>query len=257
MDKEQQRIDELLERYLGLLDEYTQLRDELSKVQGSIYQNIARANFAGERGMRYGQDHYDERMRALRVLSIEVEESGVPVYSMVNVNKASDGQSVSPAKDDADEDSEAQHGSSSNDDSTSTHQKDTTNTEDENQQTKTDTDSGESHGQEDEKPQGKKEKEKRRHDPLHWFGLFAPTTLRTAQAQSIEAVEHSIMRLASVNAEMASVEIEVRRARKRRTKAIAATAAAKEAEKVDVEDLAMSAARLAVQQDRARHVEAT
>ena len=66
----QQQIDELLERYLGILDEYSKLREELSRLQSGVYQNIARANFAGERGMRYGQDHYDERMRALRVLNI-------------------------------------------------------------------------------------------------------------------------------------------------------------------------------------------
>ena len=65
---QQQHIDALLERYLGLLDEYTQLRKSLSQIQSNVYQNIARANFAGERGMRYGQDHYDERMQAIRLL---------------------------------------------------------------------------------------------------------------------------------------------------------------------------------------------
>ncbi|EEU43278.1 uncharacterized protein NECHADRAFT_83856 [Fusarium vanettenii 77-13-4] len=81
---QQQHIDALLERYLGLLDEYTQLRKSLSQLQSNVYQNIARANFAGERGMRYGQDHYDERMQAIRLLDIEVDEKEIPSFSIID-----------------------------------------------------------------------------------------------------------------------------------------------------------------------------
>lgn len=78
----QEHIDELLVRYLGLLDEYTALRQELSKVQASVYQNIARANFSAERGLRYGQDHYDERMQATRRLELTVDEAGGSVFKI-------------------------------------------------------------------------------------------------------------------------------------------------------------------------------
>ncbi|KAI0442074.1 hypothetical protein F4803DRAFT_520814 [Xylaria telfairii] len=66
-------IDSLLERYLHLLHEYTSLRDELTALQTGMYQNIARANFAAERGMRFGQDYYDDRMQASRRLAISCE----------------------------------------------------------------------------------------------------------------------------------------------------------------------------------------
>ncbi|KAK8124785.1 uncharacterized protein PG998_000544 [Apiospora kogelbergensis] len=63
---EERDVDHLLEQYLHLLHEYTRLRAELNKLQAGIYQNLARANFAAERGLRYGQDQYDDRMRASR-----------------------------------------------------------------------------------------------------------------------------------------------------------------------------------------------
>ncbi|RGP70711.1 mfs-type transporter [Fusarium sporotrichioides] len=180
---EQQHIDELLERYLGLLDEYTQLRQTLSQLQSGVYQNIARANFSGERGMRYGHDHYDERMQAIRLLSISQNKHQSPIFSILNV-----------PEEEEEEKGEEQDESSA--------------TEGHKQGPKPET--GE------EKPAEKKRKNK---NPLHWFGLFVPMGLRTAQTQSIKTVEDIIPRLVSVNAEMLDVEIEVRRARKRRAKA--------------------------------------
>ncbi|KAJ4018925.1 hypothetical protein NW766_002625 [Fusarium irregulare] len=168
---EQQHIDQLLERYLSLLNEYTQLRQRLSQIQSVVYQNIARANFSGERGMRYGQDHYDERMQATRLLSINQDDSPGPDFSIYNFI-------------DQDEEEEL-----------------------------------EKDGSETGEKKPKEKKRNRNKNPLHWFGLFAPMPLRTAQAQSAQAVEEIIPRLVSVNAEMLETEIEVRRARKRRAKA--------------------------------------
>ncbi|KAF7541193.1 hypothetical protein G7Z17_g12026 [Cylindrodendrum hubeiense] len=175
---EQQHIDELLERYLGLLNEYTVLRQSLSQVQSGVYQNIARANFSGERGMRYGQDHYDERMQAARRLTISVDDKLQPTFAVIDV----------PAEEPEEEKAKA---------------------------------SGETEKQGDEEDSEKpaRKKNKKNKNPLHWFGLFAPMPLRTAQTQSVQAVEEVIPRLVSINAEMLNLEIEVRRARKRRAKA--------------------------------------
>jgi hypothetical protein len=180
---EQQHIDELLERYLGLLDEYAQLRQSLSQLQSGVYQNIARANFSGERGMRYGQDHYDERMQATRLLSIRQNQDQSPDFSFFN------------APDEIEEKGEEQHES--------------VDTEGLNQGPKSEA--------REEKPAEKKRRKNM--NPLHWFGLFAPMALRTAQTESVKAVEDVIPKLVSINAEMLDLEIEVRRARKRRAKA--------------------------------------
>jgi hypothetical protein len=180
---DQDHIDSLLERYLALLDEYTRLRDRLTRLQSGVYQGIARANFSAERGLRYGQDQYDGRMRALRVLDIRVDQGG-SVPSFVVVDAATTAQIV----DDGDVDSGSE----------------------------------EEVGRKDGNGEQEKEKDEvatKPVDPLRWFGLLAPMSLRNAQGLSVEAVEQVIPRLVTVNAEMLNLEIEVRRARKKRSKA--------------------------------------
>lgn len=196
---DQQHIDELLQRYLGLLDEYTTLRQQLSRIQTGMFQNIARANFSGERGMRYGQDHYDERMQAARRLAVEVDDKQQVRFAVVDAEEAADEvEEKTKAKDEIGEEGEDKA------------------------EAKEETDKeGDEEGKKSASIKPKK-------NPLHWFGLFAPMPLRTAQTQSIQAVEEIIPRLVTVNAEMLNLEIEVRRARKRRAKATAA--AEKEAE---------------------------
>ncbi|KAI0180054.1 hypothetical protein GGR52DRAFT_568815 [Hypoxylon sp. FL1284] len=209
--EEADRIDALLVRYLGLLDEYAGLRARLSGLQTAAYQSIARANFAAERGMRFGRDHYDDRMRATRRVFITTAASsdegdelgGVPVFAV-----------RSSATNSRDEEGAAE------DETTADSTKD-------DQEARED-------GEDASPPpssqkQQKKKQQQQPKDPLRWFGLLAPQPLRQAQAQSVEAVEQVVPALASVAARMAQVEIEVRRARKRRAKAEAA--AAKEREK--------------------------
>lgn len=197
MEDHQQTIDSLLHRYLLLLDQYTTLRARLSSLQSSLFRDIARANFSAERGLRYGQDHYDERMQALRVLSIrEGEAEDVPVFEV----KRQDGEKE---VEEQDKDKKAE-------------------SEWESEEKEAEEGDG---AEEDEKHQDETPAKKPtavRKDPLRWFGLLTPQSLRSAQASSIEAVEKIIPQLASINKEMAHIEIEVRRAKKKRAKAEAA-----------------------------------
>ncbi|KAK3332451.1 hypothetical protein B0T19DRAFT_103662 [Cercophora scortea] len=189
-------IDDLLERYLTLLDEYTKLRASLTALQSTIYQDIARANFAAERGVRFGQDYYDARMQASRKVGIRLSESTPPQHPVFSVIACA--ESDEPASD---------------------------------VKAETETDA-EIEADEDEKTPKQKKKKKPTNDPLRWFGgaLSTPTPLRHAQSQAIQAVEDLVPRLATVSAAMAAVEVEVRRSRKRRAKAEAAAAREKEKE---------------------------
>ncbi|KAI1430844.1 hypothetical protein GGR50DRAFT_698591 [Xylaria sp. CBS 124048] len=207
----QDHIDGLLERYLHLLHEYTALREELTALQTGIYQNIARANFAAERGVRFGQDYYDERMQASRLLAISHPDQddgageGVPCFTITNPTaegSAADSQVPNPPShhDEVGAEPTASNASSSS--------------------SQTDTDAQSK--QDTAADKGTDAIPKKPRDPLRWFGFFAPMALRQAQTQGIQAIERVIPRLASVSAEMAGVEIEVRRARKKRAKAEAA-----------------------------------
>jgi len=60
------RLDALWEEYLGLLDQYTRAREEISKLMSAGFFSLAQANRSPMHSRRYGQDWYDERMKATR-----------------------------------------------------------------------------------------------------------------------------------------------------------------------------------------------
>lgn len=191
-------IDQLLERYLGLLDEYTTLRESLNKAQAAMYQNLARANFTAERGIRYGQDFYDERMQASRTLTIKRQDDRSPPCFEAAAAAAAAPRVKNDSVVEAEEASSIP--------------------------------AGNQHDKDEEPPQeaaGETKSTKPKHrDPIHWYGILAPMSLRQAQSQAVHAVQDIIPRLVSVNAEMEHVEIEIRRARKKRAKAETAASAA-------------------------------
>lgn len=207
---DQDHVDGLLERYLSLLDEYTRLRTRLSALQSDVFHGIARANFAGERGLRYGRDQYDERMQASRLLEIasrdgdgKEDEQGLVEFTVARkVEEEEDGEEKETGEDGRDSTSDGDDG-------------------------RTASDENKKQEDETEKPAVKTD------DPLRWFGLLAPMPLRNAQTQSIEAVEQVIPRIATVSAEMFNLEIEVRRARKKRAKAEAAERKEKQARETE------------------------
>jgi coiled-coil domain-containing protein 115 len=184
-------IDELLVRYLQLLHEYHALREQLNALQVGLYQNIARANFAAERGMRFGQDYYDDRMQASRLIPISTSSEGIPSFTV---------------RSEGDDDNQSAHSVGG--------------------QTQSSKDNLIEEPNQDDKA-NVNPPQKAPRDPLKWFGLITPSAIRQAHTQSVQAVEEVIPRLVSINTEMAQVEIEVRRARKKRAKAEAAAAAAK------------------------------
>ncbi|KAI0969234.1 hypothetical protein F4678DRAFT_439802 [Xylaria arbuscula] len=249
---DQDHIDGLLERYLHLLHDYTSLREELTALQTGMYQNIARANFAAERGLRFGQDYYDDRMQASRRLVVscdsqnqdpsqepsERQDGRTPVVlggivtSFAVVGPASVGAAASTANEDSEVNVEASP-NPPDPEARAKEQSGAPNIEVCSAPTppsqRTDTDAAQSGNYARDNTTSETTKEgtatpqkSKSKDPLRWFGLLTPMPLRQAQTQSIRAVEHVIPRLASLNAEMAAVEIEVRRARKRRAKAEAA-----------------------------------
>ncbi|KAI1815990.1 hypothetical protein GGS20DRAFT_540426 [Poronia punctata] len=201
---DQDHIDSLFERYLHLLHEYTSLREELTALQTGVYQDIARANFAAERGVRYGKDSYDGRMQALRRVVINVgddegqgQDEMVPNFAVVTPSSSPGGNST------------AEKVKSEGNDETQQHpQKD---------EEADNTSSSNKHAQKQTATTTTTTTQPR--DPLRWFGMLTPAPLRQAQTRSVRAVEEVIPRLASVNARMGALEIEIRRARKKRAKA--------------------------------------
>ncbi|KAM7223902.1 hypothetical protein V8F06_000918 [Rhypophila decipiens] len=250
-------IDTLLQRYLVLLDEYTTLRSKLNQLQSGIYQNIARANFSAERGIRYGQGYYDERMQALRrVVVIQpaggegtacghdgsfgggIEKNGngsvgsfsVKVVKEEDAKEGAEEEKEKPALKEEDMSSSTpRHDEPAKEKSAPAALTASSQGKDQQPPAKAKQDSSSSSPSEKEdtpNSQSEKKKSPKSTDPLRWFGFFTPQPLRQAQSQAFEAVDEIFPRLVTVNMAMAEVELEVRRARKKRTKAAAAAAAA-------------------------------
>lgn len=211
-------VDALLERYLALLDEYTTLRAELSRLQTATFQHLARANFTAERGVRHGQDFYDERMQAMRRVAVSKAEgdaadaaaAAAAAGSVVFRVSKDSGHTTSPAN-------VAEPGAEDHNDATSAPTED-------GQPKDGHQGEEEEKAEEDEHAKGKSSQRSSSSikDPLHWYGVLTPLALRQTQACAIDAVERVIPRLVTVDAAMRDLEIEVRRARKRRAKAEAA-----------------------------------
>ncbi|CAK7245537.1 MAG: hypothetical protein STHCBS139747_007121 [Sporothrix thermara] len=194
-------VDDLLERYLGLLHEYTELRSQLSAHQATMFGHLARANFAAERGLRYGPDHFDGRMQAVVRLDVSEDSSSAektPLFAVVRPKKEVPVEAADAEKggDDSEDKKEAQQ---------------------------EDGDIVDGAPEKNAKSgKNKKKKPTGPRDPLQWFGVLTPMALRQAQQEAITAIDALVPRLASISAEMAAVEIAVRRARKKRARAAAA-----------------------------------
>jgi len=88
-----EEIDRLLEHYLTLLHQYDALRSDLSTLQSSIQQDIARANFDAQRGVRYGRDLYDQRVQAARLCRVTARpETGAALFEIAAVGGVLDGE---------------------------------------------------------------------------------------------------------------------------------------------------------------------
>lgn len=79
LEKLEDQLDELWVTYLGLLDEYTRAQRQIQKAMSSGYLSLARAQSNAPFGRRYGQDWYDERMKATQrtAVSTSSDQQGI------------------------------------------------------------------------------------------------------------------------------------------------------------------------------------
>ncbi|KAF8857125.1 hypothetical protein BDZ45DRAFT_446852 [Acephala macrosclerotiorum] len=201
-------IDHLFEHYLSLLDQYTTLRTQLSALQISGQQHLARAKFHAPNGVVYGESMYDGRMQAQRRCCVT---EGLEGEVLTGVEVVTIGEGGEQERGDSDA-SEKEKGDTADGDA-----------EDENDNTAayrdTSNPSSNTADEKNEKVDEKKKTTTKAKDPIRMFGLLTPDALKKAQADSIRIVETAIPELCRVNAEMQEVEIKIRRARKYRAKA--------------------------------------
>ncbi|KAI9733282.1 MAG: hypothetical protein M1834_003366 [Cirrosporium novae-zelandiae] len=178
----QSTLDDLLENYLRLLDIYTELRSQLSDSFSKGFLSLAQANFESRTpGVHYGQDFYDERMKAGRRATISS-----PVSKELNPKSNPSFLSYTIAS--VPSTSEASLPPSSSTPSSTLESKPSTETT-------------------SSKPK------KAQPNPLMWFSVLPPPSLRATQTHFVSAIENTVPELLCTMMEMGKAEEEVRKVR--------------------------------------------
>ncbi|KAE8148551.1 hypothetical protein BDV25DRAFT_158132 [Aspergillus avenaceus] len=220
-----QSLDTLLERYLHLLDRHQKLQAELASSLSAGFLSLAQANYTCAPGRRFGGDYYDERMKATRKVALRPPTSlaadvKAPTGGMSPGENADQDRSErvfrieTVSHDDTDpiESTEKELSASSNVPTAET------NSPPENDESAEPTDSRDATGSSQTKATGDStskhsQGKSRSSDPIRWYGILVPPSLRSAQKSFTGAVEGPLPELASVVVEMQVVEREVEQLR--------------------------------------------
>jgi len=181
----------------------------LTSIKG--YFSLTQANFKSSNRRSYGQDYYDERMKASRRCNIFGKDEGRHSTEFVVLHT---GESAQPARF---EDKKAATEPNQQPSPPSTPVADSL-------------DDSPAEQQEDPKTQDEKQGPHwgptvASRDPLKWFGILVPRELRSAQTSFCSAVDGPIAAAANAARGMREIEAEIRKVRK----------AVKKAEKAGVE----------------------
>lgn len=170
------RLDQLLAEYLALLDQYTTLRTRLSETFSPAFLSLAQAQRTSTLGpaRRYGEECYDQRMKAQRRLLVELSKDA-PLRVKMEKVQASE-------KPHLDRDGEKTETEKEREDVIE--QKDTA------AATRTKIDPAD-------------------RDPISWFGILVPPSLKLTQRYCVTAVEELMPALVNVDAEMKALEVKI------------------------------------------------
>ncbi|KAJ5624566.1 hypothetical protein N7510_000875 [Penicillium lagena] len=215
-------LDTLLEKYLHLLDRQQELQSGLAKQVSSGFLALAHANYTCPPGRRYGADYYDERMKATRKIAVrmgkstEAESKENSTQGSPDKSNCSDlnydfsierAPSSPPELSTKEREADSVAAEESEDASSSSHPDTATvsSTEDEH-----------SLNSETAVPAPKSARKKfRSSDPINWYGILVPSSLRNAQTSFTGAVDTQVPELAGVVVEMRAVEDEISQLRKK------------------------------------------
>ncbi|KAL1385557.1 hypothetical protein HDK64DRAFT_276438 [Phyllosticta capitalensis] len=211
-----EKLDGLLKRYLTLLDQYTRAREQLSGELSAGYIQLAKANFNAPNRIRYGPDFYDERMQALRTVTIDEQDDAEVRVSIASPFSSEDKSTPSQKDVKPAPESDAPPAPADSESKYPTPPPDSPHTEAVQSSAPSPdapADDASSKPEVDDKGDDRKKKQQQR-DPIRWFGILVPQALRSAQGSFVAAVEGSVPSTLNLATEMRELEIEIGRARK-------------------------------------------
>ncbi|CAG8207373.1 unnamed protein product [Penicillium nalgiovense] len=209
-----QCLDTLLEKYLHLLDRQQKLHSSLAEQLSSGFFALAQANFSSP-GRRYGPDYYDERMKATRKISIQSEQN-----TDKSTNDPQEKEDVtalpgpeytfsvehtpSHPSEEADGNNETKASSPVQGEHLEVPEK----TSPAETASSEPSDTAETETTPVEKPKSVSKKF-RSADPIHWYGILVPQSLRRAQDSFANAIDNQVPDLASTTVEMRALEQQI------------------------------------------------
>lgn len=195
------QLDGLLEQYLELLDQYTRLRDDLAKTFSSGFFSLAQAQRATTlgAGRRYGQDCYDQRMKAQRRVVLHRHEDSPDFVCHIEKRLEPGVRQSSTEDGEAPHETQAETGQIDQE----------TGNKPEKETSKVDEFLAKNEPGDTEKPPTTPRPDPAARDPITWFGLLTPPALRQTRGHFVKAVEHQIPDLLNVGSEMKRLEGEI------------------------------------------------
>ncbi|KAI7197908.1 hypothetical protein D0869_01131 [Hortaea werneckii] len=196
------RLDDLWVKYLDCLDQYQRAQESVQRALSSGFFSLAQANFKSSAGRRYGQDFYDERMKASkrvqivgdgddRILVISMNPAVAPGDSSEGANHKTEAtQQPSPPSTPVADDKDAK---------TAEKPKEPTSLDEIKDQ--------------DSETSGVARQPATR-SPLTWFGILTPRELRSAQQSFSTATSSPTESAVNATREMRQLETEINRTRK-------------------------------------------
>ncbi|KAH0350455.1 hypothetical protein KCU83_g4902, partial [Aureobasidium melanogenum] len=198
------QLDALWEKHLILLDSYHQAQQQIARHFSSGFFHLAQATFKSTTRVRYGQEYYDDRMQATTRFDASVDDQDLPHLAL----KVNDTTSPS-TKDSTNESSDGKADEKEED--TPTQQPtppSTPPTESE------ELPEEQSHENKSEAADDKESKQKKVRDPIHWYGILVPPTLRSSQNSFKSAIQDPIVEAANSAQALRYVNMEIRKLRK-------------------------------------------
>ncbi|KAG9596226.1 hypothetical protein KCU77_g5189, partial [Aureobasidium melanogenum] len=199
------QLDALWEKHLTLLDSYHQAQQQIARHFSSGFFHLAQATFKSTTRVRYGQEYYDDRMQAIARFDASVDDHNL-THLALKVNdtassstKDSTNKSSDEKADKKEEDTPAQQPTPPS----------TPPTESEEELL-----DEQSHENKSEVADDKESKQKKVRDPIHWYGILVPPSLRSSQNSFKSAIQDPIVEAANSAQALRYVNMEIRKLRK-------------------------------------------
>ncbi|CAD0087618.1 unnamed protein product [Aureobasidium vineae] len=207
VDELRDQLDTLWEKHLALLNSYHQAQQQIARHFSSGFFDLAQATFKSTTRVRYGQEYYDDRMQATTCFHASVDANDTPRFALkINDTTATTKDSHKGASNKSD----VETGDTQEDTPTqqptppSTPLRESGEKETKEHSQKENSETADDKGATPKKPR----------DPLHWYGILVPPSLRSSQKSFQFAINDPVVDAVNSAQALRRIDMEIRKLRK-------------------------------------------